>query len=305
VTAPRQVLPGTTYLITRRCAQRQLLLRPTPLVNQLFGYLLAVAARRFGVQLHAVCVLSNHFHLVVTDTEAKLPAFGQYLDGLLARSVNAAHGRWESFWAPNSYSAVTLVTPADIVDKTAYVLANPVQAGLVRRACRWPGLWSAPEEVGLRGRTIERPEHFFRARGRMPANSTLEFTTPPGFESPAAFREALALALARREEAVARSGRAGVEDADRVGASRTRHVAKSRAPRRGLSPRVACRDAWMRIEALRRLMDFQWAYREARRALLSGAAGVVFPAGTYLLRVVHRVACAVPDATRIDSLVAR
>ena len=62
MTAPRQLLPGTTYLVTRRCLQRQFLLRPSKLTNQVFGFLLAIAARRFDVDLHACCVMSNHFH---------------------------------------------------------------------------------------------------------------------------------------------------------------------------------------------------------------------------------------------------
>ena len=133
MTAPRRILPGATYLVTRRCSQRQLLLRPSKLTNQLVGYLLAVAARRYGVQIHAFCVMSNHLHLVLTDPAARLPAFSQYFASLVARSVNAALGRWESFWAPASYSAVSLQTPTDVIEKAAYVLANPVAAGLVGR----------------------------------------------------------------------------------------------------------------------------------------------------------------------------
>jgi REP element-mobilizing transposase RayT len=147
VTAPRQVLPGTTYLVTRRCAQRQFLLQPCPATNSILLYLLGVAADRFGIQLHAFCVLSNHYHLVVTDPGARLPAFGQYLDSLVARALNASLGRWEALWAPGSYSAVALVTPDDVVDKAAYVLANPVTAGLVPQGCSWTGLWSAPEQT--------------------------------------------------------------------------------------------------------------------------------------------------------------
>jgi putative transposase len=94
-------------------------------------------------------VLSNHVHLVVTDTRGQLPRFMQYLDSLVARAVNASLGRFERFWANDgSYSAVEPIDPADVVGKIAYVLANPVAAGLVRRAAQWPGLWTAPEQLG-------------------------------------------------------------------------------------------------------------------------------------------------------------
>jgi REP element-mobilizing transposase RayT len=164
---PRQVLPGATYLVTRRCSQRQFLLRPCKLTNEIFLYVLARAVERFGIKIHAFCVLSNHHHIVLTDPDAKLPAFEQYLDSLVARAVNCSLGRWESFWAPPTYSAVRLVTPADVIDKTAYCLANPVEAGLVRRGSEWPGLWSSPEQVGRAPIVARRPAGFFRAESHM------------------------------------------------------------------------------------------------------------------------------------------
>jgi REP element-mobilizing transposase RayT len=55
------VVPGTTYLITRRCIDRRFLLLPSAAVNQIFLYCLAVAAARAGVIIHAVTVMSNHW----------------------------------------------------------------------------------------------------------------------------------------------------------------------------------------------------------------------------------------------------
>ena len=53
-------------------------------------------------------------------------------------------------------------------------------------------------------------------------------------------------------------------------------------------------DKWRRIEALSRLVEFLRAYREAWAAFKAGARDVLFPAGTYLLRVVHGARCAAP-----------
>jgi len=61
--------------------------------------------------------------------------------------------------------------------------------------------------------------------------------------------------------------------------------------RRGLNPRVAARDKWKRIEALHRLASFVSAYRTALLEWRRGVVGVVFPAGTYLVRITHNVAC--------------
>lgn len=295
MTAPRQVLPGTTYLITRRCAQRAFLLRPCPTTNAIFLYVLALAASRFGIHLHAYCVLSNHFHLVVTDPGARLPAFEQYLDSLVARAVNAALGRWEAFWAPSSYSAVALTSADDIIDKAAYVLANPVAAGLVQRGRDWPGLWSAPAAVGAAPLIAARPTTFFRANGYMPERAELELTAPPGFDSPRAFRERLARALATLEDearsALASEGRAFL-GAARVLAQKSWARPGAGEPRRRLKPRIAAGDKWKRIEALSRLVEFLDAYREAWTSMRAGVRDALFPAGTYLLRITQGVRCA-------------
>jgi putative transposase len=289
VTAPRQILDGAVYLVTRRCFQRQFLLRPSATVNAIFLYVLAVAVRRFRIRVHALCVLSNHFHLVVTDPEARLPAFEQYLDSLVARAVNASLGRWETFWAPSSYSAVALATSEDVVDKAAYVLANPVAAGLVRHAMEWPGLWSDPSAIGGKPIVVRRPKIFFRENGYMPEEVELELTAPSGF-SPEEFRGRLSEELAAREQLHAASG-ISVLGAPRVRAQSPWARPATPGPQRALNPRVAARDKWKRIEALTRLKAFLADYRDAWRKWSSGVREVLFPAGTYALRVAHRVSC--------------
>lgn len=290
MTAPRQILPGTTYLVSRRCLQRQFLLRPSKTTNEIFLYVLALAVRRFGMRLHAFCVLSNHYHLVVTDPGAQLPAFGQYLDSLVARAVNASLGRWESFWAPSSYSAVELTTPQDILDKMVYVLANPVAARLVRRGREWPGLWSDPALIGGRAITVRRPKAFFRESGYLPDRVELELVAPPGFHSAEEVRNDVAAALREREDQQASQGHVFLGPA-RVRAQSPWSRPTSNERRRGLNPRVAARDKWKRMEALARLAAFLSEYREAWRAWTAGVRDVLFPYGTYALRVAHAVPC--------------
>jgi REP element-mobilizing transposase RayT len=295
MTAPRQVLPGTTYLVTRRCSRRQFLLKPSNTTNEIFLYLLALAVHRFGVQLHAFCVLSNHFHFVVTDPDARLPAFMQYLNSLVARATNASLGRWESFWAPSTYSAVALETPQDTIAKIAYVLGNPVAARLVPRANEWPGLWSAPERIGGAAFVAHRPATFFRRKGYLPEIVELGLVVPRGFDSPDDFREELRAALARIEPGGERDCAhrgPGFLGAARVVAQKPWGRPVSAAPRRQLSPRVASRDKWKRMEALARLAGFLSGYRQALSAFRGGDRDALFPSGTYLLRIHHGVRCA-------------
>lgn len=290
MTAPRQVLRGATYFVTRRCSQRQLLLRPDPVVNQTFEYALAVAAALHGVRLHAYCVMSNHYHLILTDPRAELPAFMQRLDGVLARALNAHRSRREHFWGPDSYHALMLWTPADLIHWASYALANPVAAGLVRRARRWPGCWSRPIDVGGR-KAVARPARFFdqtRTEGRV---VELRLEVPPGFDSAAGFRAELLSALKARERDAVESGKRFLGPRRVVEQSPFSFPAASE-PFRAAIPKVACRDPALRRELLCRLEAFQGAYREALDEWRRKIRSVHFPEGTYLMRVAHGVACA-------------
>ena len=65
---PRPVLPRQFYLITRRCTQRQLLLRHDRETNNAFTYCLIVAALRCGIDVLLPCAMSNHHHTMIGET---------------------------------------------------------------------------------------------------------------------------------------------------------------------------------------------------------------------------------------------
>jgi hypothetical protein len=295
MTAPRQFLPGSTYLITHRISERRFFLRPSKLVNAILAYLLAVISKRYGVLLHAACVLSNHLHIVLTDPGARLPEFQRDLDSLAARAVNCLLGRWGSLFDRDALSVVRLETPDAILAKMVYVLANPVAAGLVRRGREWPGLWSPPALIGRGGTVVDRPEEFFREDGPLPPQAVLRFSRPPGFDKDPGFTAELLHQLARDEDrAAANLGKAGRSflGVARVLAQKWYARPATSAPHRGLRPRVACRNRWKRVEALRRLKRFRVEYEEALDAWRDGRRDVTFPAGTWLMRVLHGARCA-------------
>ena len=70
----------------------------------------------------------------------------------------------------------------------------------------------------------------------------------------------------------------------------------SHVPHFGISPRVAAKNKWARIEALLRNRVFGERYRAAFKAHIAGLANVVFPFGTYWMRKFGKVACEVAEA---------
>ncbi len=297
MSVPRFIVPGVTYLLTRRCFGRQFLLRPGRKVNQIFEFCLAAAAAKTGCEPHAYCMLSNHYHLVVTDVQGNLPVFMHWFNEYVAKCVNRELGRWESFWAPGSYSQVSLSDEEAVMDKLVYTYTNPVSAGLVRSFKHWPGARSTPEAMGQPARVVERPKGFFREHGPVPQRLQLRLTSPPSLLGRANWRRDLESRIADREaelrSAFDRKGKRFLGRRLVLNQLPTGRPSRVES-RRGLNPRVAGRDKWKRIEALQRLKRFICEYRTAWQRFAKGDRLVAFPFGTYAMRVQLRVMCSGP-----------
>jgi putative transposase len=284
---PRQVVPGRVYLVTRRCTQRQFLLRPDPATTNAFVYCFAYAARCAGIGVVAFIANSNHYHAVVVDTDGRIPKFLEIFHKLIAKHQNALRGRWENFWSSEQTSLVELVSAEDIVAKTVYTLTNPVKDFLVEQAQQWPGASSLLATTKGKLLTAKRPRRFFRGEGKMPASIELR-CAPPLLDdvSPDEFRTSVTDAISETETAAAAERRQiGRRVLGRKAVLAQNPFARpnSRAPRRLLDPKVAARDKWPRIEAIVRLKAFHAAHKAALEAWLLGEP-VVFPLGTWKLR---------------------
>lgn len=282
----RPVHPGETYLFTRRCTQRQLLMRPDKETNNAFIYCLAVAVERTGVQLYFTLANGNHHHTGGQDTQGNYPEFLELFHKLFAKCQNALHGRWENFWAAEQASAVRLEEPGDVLDKMIYALTNPVKDHLVEKASDWPGVSSLQALLTGKELTAYRPKHFFRDDGSMPAKVTLKFHRPKGYEHLTQEQfAALVMARIAEVERKAREERRGgrVLGVKAILRQRPTDRPEPQEPRRQLIPRVAARNKWRRIEALLRNKVFLAAYAKARDAFKRGVPNVLFPEGTYWL----------------------
>jgi len=294
---PRQVLPGQTYMITRRCTQRQFLMRPDAETNNAFVYCLAVAAARHGIHVLFTIAMSNHHHTGIYDPDGTYPAFLEHFHKLFAKSQNALRGRWENFWSSEQTSVVRLVDPNDAIEKMTYALTNPVKDRLVERAHHWPGVSSLDPTVHGKPLVARRPRHFFRDDGYMPEVASLTLRRPPGHEhmDAAAFASLVTERIRHAEElfgAERRRSGAAVLGRRAVLAQRWSERPRDREPRRQLNPRVAARSKWHRIEALLRNRAFVDAYLTARARFIEGVRDILFPAGTYWLRRFARATCA-------------
>jgi hypothetical protein len=293
---PRPVIPGTTYLITRGCIDQRFLLLPSRAVEEVVLYCVAVAASSTGVVVHALTVMSNHYHAVTSDPFGRAPEFYGWVNEFVAKALNCSYGRSGPFWQPNvPTSRVELIDDDAVVDKVAYAAANPVLSRLVSRGELWSGVRLYRPEM----RVVARPSVFFREDGDLPKTAILHIVAPKLASS-----RSESETLERIDSAVLAKEAAARDEASRegkrfVGLRRLRRQTIHDTPltkraRFGMSPGVASRNKWLRLERLRQCRQWLADHRAASKQWREGARDVVFPFGTYAMVRFHAVSVASP-----------
>ena len=299
----RPVLPGTKYVITRRTTRRKFLLKPDRKMTELFWYLLAVLAHKHGVKVHCVVCMSTHYHAVITDVRGVAPDFFAGLHRSLAMGIKCNRAWDEEVWNKSQTSRVELTSDEAIVNQCAYVIANPVEAGIVDRPRRYPGAKTLARDIGKMRKKVKRPDCPWLVDDDVwPAELVLVIEMPVSLverygEDGA--REQIQHAV---DEMVADIRRRRRERGlGYVGAKRAMtasHETESTAvePLRDRNPTFAVvpgnRELFLIHVALRR----QWraSYEAALERWRGGDRDVEFPAGTWKMRVVHGARVAPP-----------
>jgi REP element-mobilizing transposase RayT len=92
------------------------------------GLLGRVADRHF-VDLHAFCLMTTHYHLVLEAGRESLSRAMHRLNGVYAQAFNERHGRVGHVFA-GRFGARAIDDELHLVVVCAYVVANPVRAGI-------------------------------------------------------------------------------------------------------------------------------------------------------------------------------
>ena len=135
----RVVAPGIPHHVTQRGNRRQPVFFE-PADYALYLGLLRTQAQRWGLQLWAYCLMTNHVHLIVVPAR----------EDSLARGLGEAHKRytrainfrqgWRGYLWQGRFASVPL-DMTHLVAAIRYVERNPVAAGLVAEATAYP--WSS------------------------------------------------------------------------------------------------------------------------------------------------------------------
>ena len=130
---------GAVYHVTSRGDRREDIF-DDDIDRRHFVELIGKVCERFNWRLTAYCLMSNHYHLVVETPEANLSRGMRQLNGVYTQWSNRRHRRVGHVFQ-GRYSAIVVDTDAYLLELCRYVLLNPVRAGMVDSADRWP--WSS------------------------------------------------------------------------------------------------------------------------------------------------------------------
>ena len=109
-----------------------------------FVLLLAQVCELWGWRVIAWCLMGTHYHLVVEAKREQMSHAVHRLNGLYAQSFNRRHERRGHLFE-NRFSSWVITDEGHLDATIAYVLENPVSAGLCTEAREW--LWSWSEVV--------------------------------------------------------------------------------------------------------------------------------------------------------------
>jgi len=133
------VFCGAVYHVMARGNRKQMIFTDSRDRRQ-FLKIVAIALQKFGAECYGYSLMGNHYHLVIHTPRGNIARVMHHVDMLYARYVNWRHRvTGHLFEAP--YTAILIDDTSYLRNAIAYVLRNPVEAGLVKAAEQWP--WSS------------------------------------------------------------------------------------------------------------------------------------------------------------------
>jgi putative transposase len=108
--------------------------------RQMFLQILGEAVSQFNIKIHAFCLMSNHYHLLICTPKANLSQAMRYINGV----YTLRHNRLKKTDGPlfrGRYKAILVEKDSYLLQLSRYIHLNPVTASLVKNPADYP--WSS------------------------------------------------------------------------------------------------------------------------------------------------------------------
>jgi putative transposase len=148
----RPKVPGGIYHLVSRGVRKLPIFTDDESRKRFLG-LLGETTERYAWELHAWCLMTNHFHLLVTTIEPTVSEGMQYLNGCYAQWYDWRQG-YEGHVFERRFWSALLATDYHLFEGLRYIVLNPVRARMCSTAADWN--WSSYRKT--MGLTTKGPE---------------------------------------------------------------------------------------------------------------------------------------------------
>lgn len=131
--------PGGLFHVTARGDRREPIVEDD-IDRQAWVDLLGETCLRLNWRVHAWCLMSNHYHLLLEVPEGNLSPGMRHLNGVWSQQFNRRHGRVGHVFQ-GRFKAIVVERETYLLELARYVVLNPVRAGMVTDVADYP--WSS------------------------------------------------------------------------------------------------------------------------------------------------------------------
>lgn len=89
------------------------------------------AQEMYGFTVHAICLMTNHFHIEIETSDVALSRIMQRIKSLYAEDFNYRH-HYSGHLFEGRYNACLILNDRYFLEVSRYIHLNPVKAGMVR-----------------------------------------------------------------------------------------------------------------------------------------------------------------------------
>jgi REP-associated tyrosine transposase len=131
--------PHAFYHVTSRGNERKDIFRNDKDRERFLGYL-ETSVARYKAVIHVYCLMSNHYHLLLSTPEANLSEIMRHINGGYTAYFNKRHNRAGHLFQ-GRFKAILVDADPYAGELSRYIHLNPVRAGIVKMAEQYA--WSS------------------------------------------------------------------------------------------------------------------------------------------------------------------
>lgn len=125
----RIIYPNAYYHVMNRGAGRQTIFNDR-VDRETFLQTLGEACHQFCMEVHAYCLMDNHYHLLIKTPQANLSRVMRHINGVYTQRYNRSH-KTDGALFRGRYKAILVDSDAYLLHLSKYIHINPLTAQMV------------------------------------------------------------------------------------------------------------------------------------------------------------------------------